>query len=98
MRRGQEVGRGVGRRGKAGGVRGGRVQVVKMGMEICCHVVGGDGRRGGVLCIRADQGRVSVNGEGLVLINDQRALGAAAANCAGSARLRPCRYWLKTRP
>lgn len=68
-----------------------------MGMEIGCHVVGGDGGRGRVL-VRADQCWVPVNSEGLVLIDDQRALGAAAAACADSTRLRPRWHRLETRP
>lgn len=91
------MGGGVGCRGKAGRVRRGGVQAVKMGMEICRHVVGGDGCGGRVLCVGADQGRISVDGEGLVLINDQRALGAAATR-ADSTRLGPRRYRLETRP
>lgn len=53
MRRGEEVrgGMGVGCRCEAGGVRGGGVEGVQVGMEIRCHVVRGDGGRGGVLCV-----------------------------------------------
>lgn len=58
-----------------------------MGVEIGCHMVGRDSGRGRVLCIRADQCWVPVNSEGLVLIDDQRALGAAAAAaCTDPAR------------
>lgn len=99
MRRGKQVGGsvGVGCRGETGGVRGGRVEGVKVGMEIGCHVVGRDGGRGSVLCVRADQCRVPVNSESLILINDQRALGAAAV-CVDSTWLRPHWHRLETRP
>lgn len=73
---------GVGCRGEARGVGGRRVERVQMGMEIGCHVVRGDCGRDGVLGIGADQSWVPVNSEGLILINDQWALGAAA--CAAS--------------
>lgn len=85
MRRGEEVrgGMGVGCRGEAGRVGGRGVERVQVGMEIGCHVVRGDCGRHGVLGVRPDQSWVPVNGEGLILINDQRALGAAA--CAASS-------------
>lgn len=64
------------------------MQGVQVWMEIGGHVVGGDSDRGGVLCVGADQCWVPVNGERLVLIDDQRALvAAAAAACTDSTRL-----------
>lgn len=53
------------------------MQGVQMGMEIRCHMVGRDGCRDGVLCVRANQCWIPVNSEGLVLIDDQWTLGAA---------------------
>lgn len=87
----------MGCRGEAGGMRGGGVERVQVGMEIGCHMVGGHGGRGRVLCVRADQCWVPVNSKGLILINDQRAL-CAAAGSTDSTRLQPCRHWLETRP
>ncbi|KAF3854111.1 hypothetical protein F7725_014799 [Dissostichus mawsoni] len=51
VRRGKEMG-GMGVRcgGEAGGVRGRGVKSVQVGVEISCHVVGGDADRDGVLC------------------------------------------------
>lgn len=59
-------------------MRGRGVQGVQVWMEIGGHVVGGNCDRGSVLCVGADQCWVPVNSERLVLINDQRALVAAA--------------------
>lgn len=87
---------GVGCRGEAGGVGGWGVQGVQVGVEIGCHVVGRDGGSSRVLCVRADQCWVPVNGEGFILIDDQRTLGAAA--CADSTRLVPRRHRLENRP
>lgn len=71
-------GMGVGCRCEAGGVRGGRVQGVQVSVEIGRDVIGRDGDSNRVLCIRADQCWVPVNGESFILIDDQRTLGAAA--------------------
>lgn len=65
-------------RGEAGGVGRRGVQGVQVGMEIGCHMVGGDSGGSRVLGVGADQCWVPVNGKGFVLIDDQRALGAAA--------------------
>lgn len=65
--------------------RGG-VEVVQVRVEKSCNMVRRDGYRGGVLGI-SDQRRVPVNGESLVLVNDQRALGGAATAVAYSTRL-----------
>lgn len=53
VRRGKEVGGSVGMscRSKAGRVRGRGVEGMQVGMEIGCHMVGGDSSRGRVLCV-----------------------------------------------
>lgn len=70
--------------GEAGRVGGRRVEVVQVRVEIGCDVIGRDGDGGGVLGI-TDQRRVPVNGEGLVLVDDQRALGGGRRAAAGVA-------------
>lgn len=60
------------------------MEVVQVRVEKSCNVVGGDGHRGGVLGV-TDQRRVPVNSEGLVLVDDQRALGATTAAAAADA-------------
>lgn len=79
-------------------MRGWRVQGVQVWMEIGSHVVGGDGDRGSVLCVGADQCWVPVNGKRLILIDDQRALGVATAAHADSTSLRSYMHRLETRP
>lgn len=74
----EQVG-GVVRAGREAGGMGGAVERVQVRVQVR-HVVGGcgSGRRRG-LRFGPDQGRVAVDGEVLVLVEDQRALGGLAA-------------------
>lgn len=54
------------------------MQAEQVGVEVRCHVTRGNGGRQRVLRAGADQRGVPVNGESLVFVDDQGALGAAA--------------------
>lgn len=99
VRRREEVGGGVGvgHGGEAGRVRGRGVEGVQVGVKVRRHVAGGNGGGRRVLGVRTDQRRVPVNGESLVFIDDERALGAAASASA-AARLQSRRNRLEYGP